>query len=216
MELVVGDKSYHHQCKYFSTIDPKSAYHQIPLDEADRSYTAFEAGGGLWQFTVMPYGVMNGAVCFQHKMDELIEEEKLADTYTYLDNVTICGLTEEEHNSNLEKFRHAATKYDITFKEDKCIYCVTSLNILGYVVSHGEIKPDPERFGPLKKLPVPKTVKALQRVIGMFSYYSKWIPRFSEKIAPLVQSKTFPLVKRAEEAFNNLKLHIEHVHVGLP
>ena len=47
--------------RYFSTIDLKSAYNQIPLRE-DRPYTAFEADGGLHQFTRRPFGITNSGV----------------------------------------------------------------------------------------------------------------------------------------------------------
>ena len=47
--------------RYFSTIDLKSAYNQIPLRE-DRPYTAFEADGGLHQFTRRPFGITNSDV----------------------------------------------------------------------------------------------------------------------------------------------------------
>ena len=51
--------------KYYSTIDLKSAYYQIPIPEKDRPLTAFEADGGLWQFKVVPNGVTNGVAVFQ-------------------------------------------------------------------------------------------------------------------------------------------------------
>lgn len=55
------------QYKYFSTIDLKSAYHQIPLHPNDRPYTAFQSGGQLYQFTRMPFGVTNGTAYFQRQ-----------------------------------------------------------------------------------------------------------------------------------------------------
>ena len=45
------------QYSVFSTIDLRSAYHQIPLKEEDKPYTAFEASGGLYQFNRMPFGI---------------------------------------------------------------------------------------------------------------------------------------------------------------
>ena len=56
------------QFRVFSTVDLKSAYHQIPLREEDKAYTAFEASGGLYQFTRLPFGVTNGVACFQRIM----------------------------------------------------------------------------------------------------------------------------------------------------
>nr|XP_039252837.1 uncharacterized protein LOC120330077 [Styela clava] len=45
-----------------STVDLKSAYHQVPLEKEDQKYTAFEAAGALFQFTRLPFGVAKGEV----------------------------------------------------------------------------------------------------------------------------------------------------------
>ena len=50
--------------KYFSTFDLKSAYHQVPIQEADKPFTAFEASGKLYQFKRVPFGVTNGVAVF--------------------------------------------------------------------------------------------------------------------------------------------------------
>jgi len=57
--------------RVFSTIDLRSAYHQVPINEEDKLYTAFESAGGLYQFTRVPFGVTNGVACFQRVMDLL-------------------------------------------------------------------------------------------------------------------------------------------------
>ena len=72
-------------------------------------------------------------------------------------------------------------------------------------MGNGEIKPDPERIAPLKDLEVPKSKKELQRILGLFSYYSKRVPNFSEIIRPLVQNEAFPLSNDAISAFHLLK-----------
>ena len=51
------------------------------------------------------------------------------------------------------------------------------ISILGYRVGYGTMKPDPERLKPLRELPPPATRKTLQRAMGLFAYYLKWIPR---------------------------------------
>ena len=51
----------------FATYDLRSAYHQIPICESDKPYTAFEAGGKLWEFNRIPFGVTNGGPIFQRK-----------------------------------------------------------------------------------------------------------------------------------------------------
>ena len=43
--------------KYFSTVDLKSAYNQVEIDEADQYKTAFTTPMGLYEYRNMPYGL---------------------------------------------------------------------------------------------------------------------------------------------------------------
>ncbi|GFW38256.1 retrovirus-related Pol polyprotein from transposon 17.6 [Trichonephila clavipes] len=54
-------------------------------------------------------------------------------------------------------------------------------------------------------MPVPKDSSALQRALGMFAYYCRWILGFSKKIRPLLGKKRFPLSRDAVLTFNLLK-----------
>ena len=90
----------------------------------------------------MPFGV----ACFQRKMGDLIAENELEDTFAYLDNVTICGMTHEEQDGNLAKFREAAQKCNLTLNDEKCVFSTRSLNLFGYRIGGGKLSPDPERL----------------------------------------------------------------------
>ena len=157
----------------------------------------------------MPFGIKNGVACFQRSMDEFIAEEQLSKTYAYLDNITVCGKTQEEHNHNLSRFLAAAKKKNLKFNQEKCTFSTTSINLLGHHISNGEIKPDPDRMKPLRELPPPSDTRTLKSVIGLFSHCSKWIPNFSAKIKPLTSNKkVFPLQAEALKVFEILKKDI--------
>ncbi|GFW06173.1 retrovirus-related Pol polyprotein from transposon opus [Trichonephila clavipes] len=191
--------------KLFSKIDLQRAYHQIPIQDSERHYTAFEACGKLYQFLRVPFGVTNGVACFQRVIDKIIENEGLTFTYPFIDDVTVCGKDQKEHDDNLEKFMTVAKKYNLTLNEDKCTYSSNSVHLLGYIIQDDIIKPDPERLKPLRHKPVPKDSSALQRALGMFAHYCRWIPGFSKKIRPLLGKKQFPLSRDAVLTFNSLK-----------
>ena len=152
-----------------STFDLKSAYHQVPICQEEQKYTAFEADGGLWEFCRVPFSVTNDVSKFQRTINTLVEKENLNATFPFMDNVTVCGNSEQELLGNEEKFRALAKKYDLTLNEKKTISAVQSLPILGYLVSHGEIKPDPERLTPLINLAAPCDIDSQRRIIGMFA-----------------------------------------------
>ncbi|KRX53722.1 Retrovirus-related Pol polyprotein from transposon gypsy [Trichinella sp. T6] len=99
--------------RVFSTIDLKSAYHQIPIPNDEKLYTAFEADGSLYQFTRIPFGVTNGVACFQRVINSFIEKEKLKGVVAYLDDVTVCGMSQDDHDENLEQFLSAAKRWTL-------------------------------------------------------------------------------------------------------
>ena len=190
--------------KVFSTLDLKSAYYQIPLSEKDKPFTTFEANGKLYQYCRLPCGVKNGVPAFQKIMDNVIESHNLTGTFAYLDNITVVGKNQQEHDKNLQAFLDTAKALNLTFNDSKSIFSVNQISLLGYTISTGNIKPDAERFKPLIELPAPRNKKGKQRIVGMLAYNAKWIPCFSEKIRPLVQATEFPLPRDAISAFETL------------
>ena len=202
--------------KVYSTYDLKSAYYQVPLREEEKCYTAFEAGGKLLEFNVIPFGVKNGVAAFQRVIDDIIHIEKLDGTYAYLDNITVAGDDQFQHDQNVRRFMEVVKKHRFTLNEEKTIRSVSSINILGYLVSHNTIKPDPERMEPLLKLPLPSDPAALKRALGLFSYYSRWIDKFSDRIQPLIGDPDFPLSEDCKNAFEEIKLSIVNASVVNP
>ena len=196
--------------KVFTAIDLKSAYHQIPLNTDDRPLTAFEAEGGLWQFTRLPPGVTNGGSCFQRCINNFIESEQIPDTFAYFDNIYVCGYDDADHDHNLDIFKSASGKYNLTVNKSKCTFKTRKLEILGSIIENGTIRPDPERLRPLHEMPPPRNGRSLKRILGMFSHYSRWIPQFSDRVAPLLKVESFPLDEHAERAFQDLKMAIEN------
>ena len=189
------------QYKNFSTFNLKSAYHQVSTNPAERNYTGFEANGQLYQFCRIPFGVANGVAVFQRQIDKLITQEKLSDTLPYLDDITVGGRTQTEHDQNVRAFLEVVKSRHLTLNNSKS----STINVLGYLIGNGIIKPDPDRLRPLQELPPPTSVRSLRRSLGMFAYYAKWIPDYSEKIKPLKSTQSFPLSQSALNAFTILK-----------
>ena len=189
----------------FSTFDLRNAYHQIKLRESERKYTAFEANGKLYEFTRIPLGAKNDVAKFQRKMCEFIADENLLCAFSHLDNITITGHDQANHDRNVTSFLRAVKRRNFTLNESKTISSVKHINVLGYVVDNMTIKPDPERMRPLQEFPVPNNKRALRRVLGMFAYYARWIDSFATKVRPLADAKNFPLSESAIKVFISLK-----------
>ena len=149
----------------------------------------------------MPFGLTNAIPAFQQVMNQFIKHHDLKYVNVYLDNITVGGMDQISHEENLKALKEAAKKDNFTFNEEKCLYNYTQINLVG----NGVIKPDPERIAALNDLQQPTTKKELPQILGLFSYYSKWVPNYSALIPPFVQTDSFPLSKDALNAFHVMK-----------
>lgn len=60
--------------KYINTLDLCKGYWQVPLEKSSRQYTAFRTPpAGLFQFTVMPFGLHGAPATFQRLMDQVLQ-----------------------------------------------------------------------------------------------------------------------------------------------
>ena len=129
--------------------------------------------------------------------------------YACIDDIVVVAKNQQEHDENLEKSTKITKQYNLTLNEDKSVFSKTSIDFLGYNISHGLLRPDSERLRPLRELPIPQNKTSLCRMLGLFSYYSQWIPKFSDKIRPLITAKSFPLDLESIKTFENFKEEIE-------
>ena len=58
--------------RYFTTVDAAKGYWQIPMDPASIEKTAFSCPEGLFEFTVMPFGLCNAPATYQRAMQKVL------------------------------------------------------------------------------------------------------------------------------------------------
>ncbi len=78
----------------FSALDLKSAYWQAPLSEEAILKTAFTCHRGLFEFTVLPYGLCNAPGQFQRIMQRILGDYVGTICMVYLDDIIIFSRSE--------------------------------------------------------------------------------------------------------------------------
>jgi hypothetical protein len=196
--------------RYLSSLDIKSAYWEVPLEEASRPLTAFSvAGRGQFQFRRMPFGLHSAAGTFQALVDRLFTPDLEPYVFAYLDDIIVSTPDFETHLNILRIVFDKLKKAGLTLKESKCEFCKPELRYLGYVVNRQGLNVDPAKVSAVVDMPQPKGVRDVRRLIGMMSWYRRFVPNFSTMVAPLTnltKKKTrFTWTPECEGAFSEVK-----------
>ena len=167
----------------FTTLDLHSGYHQIPMKAADQHKTAFVTPNGKYEYTVMPFGLVNAPSTFARYMADLFRPLKFVSVY--LDDILIASSSPEEHWKHVDQVLSILQHEKLVAKKKKCFFAQPSVEFLGYTVGHHKIEPLISKCQAINAFPVPKTVKQAQRFLGMVNYYRRFIPRCSQVAKPI-------------------------------
>lgn len=197
------------QAKYLTSLDIKSAYWQIPLEENSKQYTAFSIPGkGHFQFKRMPFGLQGAPGTFQALVDKLYGDLK-PQVFCYLDDLILISSDFQSHIKLLKTVFHRLKTANLTLKREKCKFCRNELDYLGYKINQQGLNVNPDKVRAIVDMPVPKNVKEVRRIIGMLSWYRRFIKDFSTIISPLSKltrkNTKFTWTEECTEAFNKIK-----------
>jgi len=114
------------KCKWFSTLDLKSAYYQVPLATEDRAYTAFES----W-ISIAAYSSVSPMVSRVSRELSITLSLITKQTFAYLDNITIGGF---DKLIMIQVWRRVENNL---FQWRESVVAVTEIDILGYRIYQG-------------------------------------------------------------------------------
>ena len=170
------------QGRLFTKLDLRHAYQQLPLEEDSRKYVVINTAKGLFRYTRLPFGISSAPAIFQREMEHLLKG--IPGVIVYIDDILITGRDEASHLKTLGEVLKRLSESGLRVKKDKCLFLVSSVVFLEHKI---DADPLPDKIEAIEAAPAPTSVTELKAYLGLLTYYGKFLPQLSTRLAPLYE-----------------------------
>ena len=148
---------------------------------------AFITHKGLFEPTVMFFGLTNSPATFQRFMNDSFHD-MIAEGWLviYMDDLLIFSPNKETHCKRTERVLQRMMELDLHLKLEKCRFATTEVEYLGMIVKPGQLAMDPVKLDGIASWPTPEKVKDVRLFLGFANFYQRFIPNYSNVAHPLI------------------------------
>ncbi len=124
---------------WFSSLDLRSGYWQVPLAPEARPKSAFITSRGLWQFKVLPFGLCNAPATFERVMDRVLAGIPRQECGVYLDDILVHGHSFEPALRGLRSVLERVAGAGLKLHPQKCCFMRHEVTFLGHRLGNGGV-----------------------------------------------------------------------------
>ena len=158
--------------RLFTKIDVCAGYNNICFREGDESKATFKTNEGLFEPTVMPFGLRNAPAVFQRMVNtQFADILAKGDTVNYMDDFLIATKDRATHIERVNKLLGQLQKLDLYLKPDKCIFETDKVEFLGVILENGTVTMDPIKVAGVANWKTPKNVRDIRKFLGFVNFY---------------------------------------------
>ena len=176
-------------CSLFTKFDIRWGYNNICIKDGNQWKAAFITNKGLFEPTVMFFGLTNSPATFQTMMNTIFANEMAQGWLTiYMDDMMIVtklelGETEQQHKlqhrNKVKQVLQILQDHNLFLQLEKCEFEKTSTEFLGIRVEKGTVHMDDKKVKKVKNWSTPKMVKQVREFLGFTGYYRQFIKDYS-------------------------------------
>ena len=197
------------RAKVFTMLDLRWGYHNVRIKAGDEWKAAFQTHLGLFEPTVMLFGLTNAPAAFQHMMNDIFKDLLGVCVVIYLDDILIFSEHPGEHEGHVREVLRRLREHDLFLKPEKCRSNQSEVEYLGLIVGEGRVEMDKGKVSAVLDWPTPKKVKDIQAFLGFANFYRRFIGDFSKTVRPMTEllrkDTKWVWGQRQQEAFDELK-----------
>jgi hypothetical protein len=155
----------------FSKIDLRSGYHQLRIRPSYIPKTTFITKYGLYEFTVMSFGLTNAPAFFMNLMNSVLMDCLDKFVLVFIDDILIYSQSEEEHVDHLKMVLQRLREQQMYAKLSKWKFWIDEVLFLGHIINKEGLTVDPKKVVDILNWKAPTDARGIKSFIGMAGYY---------------------------------------------
>jgi hypothetical protein len=195
--------------RVFSKIDLQSGYHQMNIRPSNIPKTTFSTRYGLYEFTVMSFGLINSPAYFMNLMNKVFMEYLNRFVVVFINDILIYCKSESDHEEHLRLVLQKLRDNQLYAKYSKCEFWIGEVPFLGHIISNGGISMDLAKVKEIVAWSIPTTVTEIRSFLWLVGYYRRFIEGFSKIAKPMTslmeKGREFKWDEKCQESFDQLK-----------
>ena len=160
--------------KFFSTLDMKSGFWQIPIKDEDKHKTAFITPDGLYEWNVLAQGLKNSPPSFQRVMVEILAPCRQF-SLVYIDDIVVFSRSFDEHVDHMQQLLSILSTYNFQLNPPKCKLFQCQIEYLSHIISENGFRPNDEKIRSIVNLREPSTLVEANKFLGGLAWYKKFV-----------------------------------------
>jgi hypothetical protein len=155
----------------FSKIDLRSGYHQLRIRPSDIPKMTFITKYGLYELTVMSFGLTNAPAFFMNLMNSVFMDYLDKSVVVFIYDILIYSQSEEEHVNHLKMVLQILREHQLYAKLSKCEFWIDEVPFLGHIINKEGLAEDPKKVADIMNWKAPTDARGIKSFIGMAGYY---------------------------------------------
>ena len=205
----IFDAVAENKAKYYTVLDMKSGYTQIPIAPESQDKTTFITANGQFGWRRCPFGLSTSGSIFVALVTNLFRNQAYQSCCVYVDDILIFSRTFSQHIIHLQNAFDTLTSVNLKLNAAKCTFGLREINYLGMTISERGIAINPAKTDIVRNYPVPRNVKQVRQFLGFTNFYRKFVRNYALIAQPLNvllrKEAKFLWTRACQSAFEELR-----------
>ena len=194
---------------WFTKLDLKNGFNLIRVQEGNEWKTAFKTRYGMYEYKVVPFGLVNAPSVFQRYVNNVLKEHIYKGVVVYIDDILIYATSEQELIQLTTPVLSKLENDSLCVNAKKCVFHQHEVEFVGFTIGHNSIKMPANKVKDIIEWKEPRSVHEVQQFLGFANFYRRVIKGYNGVGRPLSnlnkKGQPWNWTNECQRAFDELK-----------